>query len=293
MTDAIAIDTTVGALVEHVTTVLTNAEIADAGTEARDIVAVVAGQGRFWPRLHTHEFLSAGLVARAREAASRRATGMPFAYAVGRAAFRHLTLNVDERVLIPRQETEMLVDLVLTHRPQPGGVVADVCTGSGAIAIALATEGRFDRIIATDVDAGAIAVAQGNSDAAPRPEPHAPRPEFRVGNLLAPLAGERLDVLVSNPPYIAYHEAAELPALVRDWEPTHALYSGSNGLDATRQIIGGASALLSSGGLIALEVDSRRAIDVTELVASNGAFANVQLYQDLTGRDRFVLATRA
>ena len=117
--------------------------------------------------------------------------------------------------------------------------------------------------------------------------------EFRLGTLLAPLAGERLDVLVSNPPYIAYHEAVELPSLVRDWEPSHALLSGSNGLDATRQIIHGATALLCSGGLLALEVDSRRAIDVTGLVASNGAFTNVQLYQDLTGRDRFVLATRA
>jgi release factor glutamine methyltransferase len=84
-----------------------------------------------------------------------------------------------------------------------------------------------------------------------------------------------------------------LPAWVRDWEPSHALFSGSNGMDATRQIIHGSAALLSSGGLIALEVDSRRAIDVTGLVASNGAFTNVQLYQDLTGRDRFILATRA
>jgi release factor glutamine methyltransferase len=283
-------------LVEQVTTVLTKAGIAEAGVEARDIVAVAAEQGRFWPRLHTHEFLDASVVTRAREAASRRATGMPFAYAVGRAAFRHLTLRVDERVLIPRQETEVLIDLVLSHRPEPGGVVADVGTGSGAIALALAVEGKFDRVIATDVDAGAISVARANAAAltpGPRPQAPGPRIEFRLGNLLAPLAGERLDVLVSNPPYIAFHEAAELPALVRDWEPSHALFSGGNGLDASRQIIHGASALLSSGGLLALEVDSRRAIDVTELVASNGAFTNVQLYQDLMGRDRFVLAIRA
>jgi release factor glutamine methyltransferase len=292
VTKAIDVDTTVGVLVERVTAVLANAEIAEAGTEARDIVAVAAGQGRLWPRLHTHEFLTADVVMRARQAADRRATGMPFAYAVGRAAFRHLTLQVDERVLIPRQETELLIDLVLKHRVLPGGVVADVCTGSGAIALALASEGNFDRVIGTDVDAGAIAVARSN---APDPGPQAPGPkiEFRVGNLVAPLAGETLDVLVSNPPYIAYHEAVELPALVRDWEPSHALFSGSNGLDATRQIVRGAGALLCMGGLLALEVDSRRSIDVTGLVAADGAFTNVQLYQDLTGRDRFVLATRA
>jgi release factor glutamine methyltransferase len=100
-------------------------------------------------------------------------------------------------------------------------------------------------------------------------------------------------VLVSNPPYIAYHEATDLPPSVRDWEPSHALFSGGDGLEATRRIVTGAPALVCSGGLIALEVDSRRALDVTELVASNGAFTNVRLYQDLTGRDRFVVATRA
>jgi release factor glutamine methyltransferase len=292
VTNAIATDLSIGMLVEQVATVLSRAGIADADAEARDLVAIAAGQGRFWPRVHAHELVTAGTVARAREAAVRRATGMPFAYAVRRAAFRHLTLNVDERVLIPRQETEVLVDLVLKHRLQPGGVVADVCTGPGAIALALASEGRFDRVIATDIDAGAIAVAREN---APGPRPDAPGPmiEFRVGNLLAPLAGERLDVLVSNPPYIAYHEATDLPPSVRDWEPSHALFSGGDGLEATRRIVTGAPALVCSGGLIALEVDSRRALDVTELVASNGAFTNVRLYQDLTGRDRFVVATRA
>jgi release factor glutamine methyltransferase len=284
----------VGTLVEQVAAVLSDAGIADAGAEARDLVAVAAGQGRFWPRLNAGDLASPDVAERAHVAAARRAMGMPFAYAVRRAAFRHLTLAVDERVLIPRQETELLVDLVLRHRIEPGGVAADVGTGSGAIALALAFEGRFDRVIGTDVDAGAISVARGNE--ARRPEnagQGGTSIEFRVGDLLAPLAGERLDVLVSNPPYIAYDEAPELPGSVRDWEPSHALFSAGQGLDVTRRIIVGAPALLCSGGLIALEVDSRRALQVTELVASNGAYSNVQLYQDLMGRDRFVLATRA
>jgi release factor glutamine methyltransferase len=285
----------VGTLVEQVATVLSDAGIADASAEARDLVAVVAGQGRFWPRLHAADSILPDVAERAHVAASRRAMGMPFAYAVRRAAFRHLTLAVDERVLIPRQETEVLVDLVLRHRHEPGGVAADVGTGSGAIALALAAEGTFERIIATDVDAGAIALTRENVAALPGPRPQAPRPEieFRVGDLLAPLAGERLDVLVSNPPYIAYDEAPGLPGSVRDWEPSHALFSDGQGLDVTRRIIGGAPALLCTGGLMALEVDTRRALQVRELVASTGAFSNVQLYQDLMGRDRFVLATRA
>jgi release factor glutamine methyltransferase len=213
---------------------------------------------------------------------------MPFAYAVGRAAFRHLTLSVDEHVLIPRQETEMLVDLVLGRRN--GGVAADVGTGSGAIAIALATEGKFDRVVATDIAVDALAVAKKNA-AAVAATVTAPI-EFRSGDLLAPLAGEQLDVLVSNPPYIAFEEARELPSSVRDWEPGLALFSGGEGLELTRRIVAGAPALLSSGGLLALEVDSRRATQVMASVAASGAFTAVELVQDLMGRDRFVLATR-
>jgi release factor glutamine methyltransferase len=165
--------------------------------------------------------------------------------------------------------------------------VADVGTGSGAIALALAIEGRFDRVIATDLASDAIAVARRNAEAV-----HA-AVEFRSGDLLAPLAGEQLNVLVSNPPYIAFDEASELPALVRDWEPSHALFSANHGLAATRRIVGGAPELLCTGGLLALEVDCRRALQVAELVSSSGAFRGVEVCQDLMGRDRFVLATRA
>jgi release factor glutamine methyltransferase len=227
----------------------------------------------------------------AQAVAARRAQGMPFAYAVGRAAFRHLTLRVDERVLIPRQETELLVELVLARCPDVGGVVADVGTGSGAIAIALASEGRFDRVIATDVAADAVELARENAMVLDsRSTAHM---EFRVGDLLNPLRGERLDVLVSNPPYIAYDEAAGLPPSVRDWEPVHALLTGSQGMDASRKLVDGAPSLVCSGGLLALEVDVRRALQVAELVASAGTWRDVQVIQDLAGRDRFVLATRA
>ena len=283
--------TAVGALVDQVTSMLAAASIADAGSEARDLVSIVAGENRFWPRTHADVLVGSDISDAARAAASRRASGMPFAYAVGRASFRHLTLCVDERVLIPRQETEVLVDLVLAHRVAAGGVVADVGTGSGAIALALATEGRFDRVIATDISADAVAVAQRNAGSLPASTRTAI--EFRIGDLLTPLLGERLDVLVSNPPYIAHDEASELPASVRDWEPSHALFSSGHGLDLTRRIIAGAPALLSTGGLLALEVDSRRALQVVEGIASNRDFINIELCQDLVGRDRVVLATRA
>ena len=280
----------IGALVDEIATTLAAAGINDPAAEARDIVAVVSGQNRFWPRVHADADASADLMVRARTMAARRASGMPFAYAVRRAAFRHLTLEVDERVLIPRQETEVLVDLILQRRTVRGGIAADSGTGAGALAIALASEGHLDRVIGTDVAADAIEVARENA----RSLNDVTRAvvEFRVGNLLDPLRGEELDVLVSNPPYIAFDEAPALPASVRDWEPSHALFSGGQGLEATRRIVEGAPALLCTGGLLALEVDSRRALQVVELVASSGAFNGVQLRQDLTGRDRFVLALR-
>ena len=282
----------VGALVGFIARVLSEAGLADAAAEARDLVAAVIGQNRFWPSLHADQVVPDDVAERARTVAERRATGMPFAYAVGRASFRHLTLRVDERVLIPRQETEGLVNLVLSQRaPTPGGVVADVGTGSGAIALSLAAEGHFDRIIATDVAADALAVARENAGVLPSTV--TATIEFRAGDLLSPIGGERLDVLVSNPPYIAHDEANELPSSVRDWEPSHALFSGGQGLDVTRRIIAGAPALLCSGGLLAVEVDCRRALQVVEVAASSGAFSNIQLFQDLMGRDRFVLATRA
>lgn len=278
----------VGALVDSITITLADAGVPDADDEARDLVAALVGENRFWPRVHAMETVSRDAVDRALAAAAQRSAGMPFAYAVGRAAFRHLTLIVNERVLIPRQETEVLVDLVLERRQR--GSCADVGTGSGAIALALAAEGSFDRILATDVAADAVAVARRNADAL-QSQLRA-TVEFRTGDLLAPLYGEQFDVLVSNPPYIAFDEADELPDSVRNWEPAHALYSADHGMAASRRIIGDAPGILSTGGLLALEVDSRRALQVAELVASNGHFGGIEVCQDLAGRDRFVLATR-
>jgi release factor glutamine methyltransferase len=279
----------VGQVVDMIAGQLGESRIANASAEARDIVAAVLDENRFWPRVHAETVISRELADRAFAVAALRRSGMPFAYAVGRAAFRHLTLQVTERVLIPRQETEVLIDLVLERRRT--GTCADIGTGSGAIALALAAEGSFERIVATDIDAGAVALARHNAEAL-GPQLRAPV-FFRSGDLLAPLAGDSFDLLVSNPPYIAFEEAVELPASVRNWEPGHALYSGSHWLDATRRIIADAPGILSTGGLLALEVDSRRATTVADLAASSGHFRDVGVFQDLAGRDRFVLATRA
>jgi release factor glutamine methyltransferase len=277
-----------GELVAAVAGVLQQAGLDLARQEARDLVAACCDEPRFWPTANAEHLLPPRVVAHARRAALRRARGAPFAYALGRAAFRHLNLVVDERVLIPRPETEVLVDEILRRTSGGHGTAADVGTGSGAIALALASEGAFARVIGTDVSRDALEVA-GMNGAALAGELRA-NVEWRHGAGVAPLLGERLTVLASNPPYIAFEEARELPRAVRDWEPALALYAADDGMACIAQIVADAPRVLVPGGLLALEVDSRRADKAVALALAAG-FRDAAVVQDLAGRDRFVLAT--
>jgi release factor glutamine methyltransferase len=279
---------TVGALARELAVMLASAGIEDAKREAGDIIAAVNDAPRFWALLHEFDVVSASVADRCRKAAQHRSSGAPFAYAVGRSAFRHLTLDVDERVLIPRQETELLVDEVLAR--EATGLAIDIGTGSGAIALALASEGRFERVIGTDVSSGAVAVARANGVRLASQLTAAV--EWREGSLLAPVAGERARVLVSNPPYISFDEAPALPESVRDWEPPFALYSAAGGMAITSSIIRGAPDVLVPGGLLVMELDSRRASLAAELALACGRYRDVSVRFDLTGRERFLIARR-
>ena len=278
-------------IVHEIAGLFARAGIAQPATEARDLVAAVLDKPRFWPALHAADAPLAHDLANMRIAARRRAMGAPFAYAVGCASFRFLTLSVDERVLIPRPETEQLVELVLASaQAKRGGIAVDIGTGSGAIALALAAEGRFSRVLATDISSDALAVASENQW---RSTPSLVAPvDLRAGAGLAPLGDLMVDVLVANPPYIAYSEMHQLPRLVRDWEPAQALCCAGDGLEVTRSIVRDAPATLRPGGLLALEVDCRRAEVVAALVEETGAFEPPLVRRDYTGRDRFILATR-
>jgi release factor glutamine methyltransferase len=267
------------------------AGIAEPFSEAREIVAALYDVPRFWPLMNGNLDVDADTLARSRAAVDKRIQGAPLAYAVGRASFRHLTLDVDERVLIPRPETEQLVDLVLDETSSSeGGVAIDVGTGSGAIAIALAAEGHFSRVYATDISRDAVDVARHNVELS-KSFLRSPL-EILHGSLLGPLLDVRARAVVSNPPYIALGEAASLPASVRDWEPAVALFSGNDGLRATARLVREAADVLAPGGLLALEVDVRRASLVAELVSRERRFHAIRMELDLTGRERFVLARR-
>jgi release factor glutamine methyltransferase len=282
---------TVARLADELARALDACGIAEPVSESREIVAALYDVPRFWSLANGHVEVDDATRARASLAVERRAQGAPFAYAVGRASFRHLTLEVDERVLIPRPETEHLVDLVLEAMDgERGGVAVDVGTGSGCIALALAAEGRFQRVYATDISLDALAVARGNVALVKRIL-RAPV-DLVHGSLLGPLLDVRCRVVVSNPPYIALSEADSLPGSVRNWEPAAALFSGGDGLSATARLVRQAAAVLEPDGLLAIEVDSRRASLAAELVSRERRLHDVRVELDLAGRERFVLARR-
>ena len=262
--------------------------------EATMLWAAVAGAGTnpgdVWLRRAQEPALE--LLEQFWHAVERRSCGVPFVYAVGRTGFRTLDLKLDPRALIPRPETEGLVDLVLRTMRETGkgkgetwGVAADIGTGCGCIALSLAVEGRFERVIAVERSAEAAALARENV-ALVRP---AVPVDVREGDLLAPLAGERYRAIVSNPPYLTEAEYAALDPAVLQFEPREALVSGADGLTATRALLAGARALLEPGGFVALELDERRADQVRALALRHG-WSQVAVYDDLFGRPRFLLA---
>lgn len=260
---------------------------SDARRESRLLVAAVmdVAPGEVARRMDTS--VDAETIQRVERAARRRVGGAPLAYAVGSAAFRELTLAVDERVLIPRPETEIVVGVALARAsPRPGGVAVDVGTGSGAIALSLALEGAFARVIGTDVSVDALAVAAANVDRYPALRP---RIEWRGGSDLEPVRDVRARVIVSNPPYIAYEEATGLPSAVRDWEPVVALFADRHGMARYESLLATAPLVLEPEGWLVLETDARRAEITRELAVRHG-YREVALYDDLSGRPRVLVA---
>ena len=257
--------------------------------EATSLWAAVAGVARGEVWLRRDDAPAEAVATRFWEAVQRRSSGIPFAYAVGRVAFRRLELRLDARALIPRPETEGLVDLVLQVTRDggrgTGGVAADIGTGCGCIALSLAVEGDFDRVVAVERSPEAALLARENV-ALVRP---ATPVELRVGDLLGPLAGERFRAIVANPPYLTTAEYAALDPAVRVFEPREALESGADGLDATRALLAGAGTLLESGGVLALEIDERRADQVRALAREYG-WNRTLVHEDLFGRPRYALA---
>lgn len=264
--------------------------------EASALWAAVSGMkpGEVWLKRESEP--APDVVKRFWKAVEQREQGVPFAYIAGRAGFRTLELAVDPRALIPRPETEGLVELVLQHMGKrdggrgKGGIAADIGTGSGCVALSLAVEGAFEKIVAVERSPAAAALARENVE---RVAPKTPV-EIREGNLLGPLVekGERgiYRVIVANPPYLTEREFNELDRSVREYEPREALVSGTTGLDATRALFAGAGIVLERGGLLALEIDERRADAVRTLGRDYGW--DVAIHNDMYGYPRYALSIK-
>jgi release factor glutamine methyltransferase len=192
-------------------------------------------------------------------------------------------------VLIPRPETELLVDLCLTRLPaETSAEVLDLCTGSGCVAITLAAERPNIRVVATDVSAEALEVSTRNSERHGTTE----RLALLRGDLFAPVAGRRFDILCANPPYVATGEIAGLQREIREHEPKLALDGGADGLAAIRRIAAHAPAHLKPEGFLAVEIGETQGAATAELFR-NAGLAGVEVHQDYARHDRVVSARAA
>ena len=229
-------------------------------------------------------------VERFREHVRRRIKREPVQYIIGEVTFRELVLAVDPRALIPRPETELLVGEVLKYATSTGRAadlsVLDIGTGTGAIALSIAREAGC-RVVATDVSADALALAGENATRTGLRE----AVELRLGaSWDAVREGERFDVVVSNPPYIAESERGSLEPEVAMYEPEPALFAQDGGKAVLWELIEGAHARLEPGGILALEVGHDQAADVAHRIEETGKYGSARIMRDYAGRDRMVIA---
>jgi len=251
--------------------------------EAEWLLSHVLGKSRSWLYSHGDDALGGAEAARFEELVARRVAGEPVAYLTGRRGFWQFDLQVTPATLIPRPETELLVELALDRLPgDRAWRVADLGTGSGAIALVLAHERPNAQVIATDASLAALDVARGNAAAL-----KLSRVEFRAGNWFEPLDGERFDLIASNPPYIADDDMHLGQGDLRH-EPRSALASGSDGLDAIRVIAAGAAAHLQPGGWLLVEHGWEQGEAVRALLRAAGLL-EVRTASDLENRDRVTL----
>jgi release factor glutamine methyltransferase len=211
-------------------------------------------------------------------------SGEPLAYVLGTAEFRHLTLTTDRRALIPRPETEGLIDLVLAR--QRSGRVLDVGTGTGCIALSLAQEGAFELVVAVERSPDALALARMNVAQTGLPV------HLVLGNFCRMFESGAFDVLVSNPPYLSDLEYTNLEPGVRNWEPEGALRAGRTGMDAVHQVLREGRDVVKARGWIILEIDSVRG-ELSAEAAGGAGWCEVTVLDDLFGRARYLLARRS
>lgn len=268
--------------------------------DAEVLLAHALGIDRAGLYARLHKPVPGASIALFRQLLRRRAQHEPLPYITGIREFWSLDFAVDSRVLIPRPETEVVVEVALqllrqsplsTIQPAPKPRLIDLGTGSGCIAIVLAKELPQAEIWAIDASAGALAVARNNA----RRHGVAGQIRFLLSDLFAAIPGETdsFDLIVSNPPYIARDDLPTLPAEVRDWEPHSALDGGIDGLDFYRRLLREGPVYLRSGGWLVLEIGHGQSKHILPLIQERGDLIASGCVQDYAGRERVILASKA
>ncbi len=260
------------------------AGLPTARRDAEVLLQHVLGRDRAWLVAHSDDAVTAAQAAQYKRWILRRAAQEPVQYIVGEQEFWGLRLRVTPDVLIPRPETEHLVEAALERLPEGQSVrIADIGTGSGAIAIALAASRPLAQVTALDLSAPALQLARENAEA----HGVAARMRFLESDLLAAVRGERFSMIVSNPPYVPSGEVLE--AQVRDYEPHGALFAGTDGLDIYRRLIPEAAEALEPGGWLLIEIGHGQRAAIENLLRGWGS---VSFLDDLQGIPRVAMGRK-
>jgi release factor glutamine methyltransferase len=259
-----------------------------ARLDAETLLLHLIGKSRAWLLTHQEDEFGGCKSIGYSQLIERRFAGVPIQYITGECEFYGLPLSVNRDVLIPRPETEHVVEKLLElasllESPR----VVDVGTGSGAISIALAHESSSAKVTATDISGAALRVARQNAERTGVAE----RIRFIEGDLLEPVAEEQFEIVVSNPPYVATVDRASLAVEVRDHEPDLALFAGSSGLEIYRRLVPAAYSVLIPGGYAVFEIGYGQAGAIADLLSAAG-FAGIEFKKDLQGIDRVITARR-
>ena len=261
-------------------------DLENGRLQAELLLAAILNIERLDLYLQFERLLLADEVDLYRDYVRQRLKRVPVQYIVGVAAFRNLELSVTPDVLIPRPETEILVDVALQYLPD-GGRALDLCCGSGAIALSLAQEAATAQVVAADISEAALKVAKANGVSHGLQE----RVEWFCGDFFAPLASAApFDIVVCNPPYVRHGDLAYLEPEVQDHEPHLALDGGEDGLDCYRRIVQEAPEFIRPGGYLLMEVGEGQSTAVEALLAQVTSFSDVQTKPDLNEVPRVVIA---
>lgn len=259
-----------------------------ARLDAESLLIHHIGKSRAWLITHLDDEFGGCVSIGYAKLIERRLAGEPIQYIVGECEFYGLPFKVTRDVLIPRSETEHLVEKIVQLAPLfPQPRIVDVGTGSGAIAIAVAHEWPSANVTGIDISERALEVAEANAERVGFDR----RIRFLQGDLLAPVSGEQFDMVVSNPPYVAEGDRGTLAVEVREFEPGLALFAGADGLESYRRLIPAAHAAVAVGGYVALEIGYGQRDAVAGLLKDSG-FTGIEFTADLQGIDRVAVGRR-